>query len=66
MGNTVSKLHTKFHRANFIKKRSNGRHTPVSIRVYVGKRRIHKDSKTKKIGLKNKKSGFLEKPSREC
>ena len=30
MGNTVCKLNAKFYRATLIKKRSNGRHTPVS------------------------------------
>ena len=38
MGSTVSNLHAKFHRASLIKKRSNGWHTPVPIRLYIDKR----------------------------
>ena len=52
MGNTVCKLNAKFYRATLIKKRSNGRHTPVS-KPKNGK--VQKDSKTKKNSLKYKK-----------
>ena len=52
MGNTVSKLHTMFHRATLIIKHSHGRHTPVRIRLYTSiNGLVHKDSK---VLLKNK------------
>ena len=35
MGNTIRKLHPKFHRAILIKKRSNDRHIPLTIGLYV-------------------------------
>ena len=51
MGNTV-RLHTKFHRASLIIKRSNERHTPVRIRRKAAYE-VPKDSKIKNIDLNN-------------
>ena len=67
MGNTISKMHAKFHRASLIKNCSNGQHTQVSIRLYVQKtaKSYHEDAKTKKIGLKIIFSEFLKNPSWE-
>ena len=63
MGNTVSKLHAKFHQASLTIKRSNGRHKLLHIGTSKNGKVHIKDSKTKKIDLKNK-LGFLKKHHR--
>ena len=55
--------YTKFYWATLIIKRSNGRHTPVLVQLYGEKRLVHKDSKTKKINLKNNFFGDFSKSS---
>ena len=54
MGNTFIKLYKKFHWTSSNIKRSNGRHTPVRVRLSV-----LKDSKTKKIDLRKIEVGTL-------
>ena len=58
-GNTVNKLHAKFHQASLIKNRSNDQHTPDIGYAISGI--VHRDSKTKKISLKSNFFGVSQK-----